>query len=75
MAENFDLVLEHLKAIRADIGGIKTELKELRARTASIEVRIAHLHSDMVTNLHSLDTLREDVDHIKIRLNLHDPEH
>ncbi len=42
-----NLLLEHLKAIRADIGTIKADLKENTTRLGRIEVAVAGLRRDI----------------------------
>ncbi|MDS4022156.1 MAG: hypothetical protein RKR03_16900 [Candidatus Competibacter sp.] len=38
MADNVEnLILEHLRAIRADIGGIKDDVREIKQRLTSLE--------------------------------------
>jgi hypothetical protein len=44
--EPFDLVLEHLKAIRGDIAEIRAEQREQRGRIGAIERTLAHLERD-----------------------------
>lgn len=44
MADNIEnLILEHLRAIRSDIGGIKDDVREIKQRLTSLEAAIAGL--------------------------------
>ena len=47
MTDNIEnLILEHLRAIRADIGGIKDDVREIKQRLTSLEVAVAGLRRD-----------------------------
>ena len=37
------MILEHLRAIRADIGGIKGDVREIKQRLTSLEAAVAPL--------------------------------
>ena len=44
MTDNIEnLILEHLRAIRADVGQIKDDLATVKQRLTSVETQIAHL--------------------------------
>ncbi|MEI2771451.1 MAG: hypothetical protein V9G98_12160 [Candidatus Competibacter sp.] len=44
MADNIEnLILEHLRAIRSDIGGIKDDVREIKQRLTSLEAAVAGL--------------------------------
>jgi hypothetical protein len=47
VTENIEnLILEHLRAIRADIGGIKEDTREIKQRLTSLESAVAGLKRD-----------------------------
>lgn len=47
MVDNVEnLILEHLRAIRADIGGIKDDVREIKQRLTSLEAAVAGLRRD-----------------------------
>jgi hypothetical protein len=47
MTDNVEnLILEHLWAIRADIGGIKDDVREIKQRLTSLEAAVAGLRRD-----------------------------
>jgi hypothetical protein len=50
-----NLILEHLRAIRTDLAGLKEDLREIKSRMASLESGIANLRRD---NTHSQATER-----------------
>jgi hypothetical protein len=60
-----NIVLQHLRAIRGDIGEIKTQVKELRHRLGLLEIGYATVQS-------RLDHIGGDIAQIKRRLDLVD---
>ncbi|MCB1768314.1 MAG: hypothetical protein KDJ31_01240 [Candidatus Competibacteraceae bacterium] len=78
MADNVEnLILEHLRAIRADIGGIKDDVREIKHRLTSLEAAVAsirrdnaNLYGDMVDQHARYDRLAERIERIEHRLNL-----
>ena len=47
MTDNVEnLILEHLRAIRADIGGIKDDVRDIKQRLTSLEAAVAGLRRD-----------------------------
>lgn len=50
MTDNVEnLILEHLRAIRADIDGIKGDVREIKQRLTSLEAAVAGLRRDNAT--------------------------
>ena len=80
MPENIDnLVLENLRAIRADIAAVKEDTREIKARLAVVESGVAGLRRDngdfasSIAAQHlSYDRLTDRVERIEQRLNLAD---
>lgn len=78
MTENIEnLILEHLKALRAEVAAIKADTTELRTRIGQIEVAIAGLrrdfaHADENTAILSvrMDRLIERMERIEHRLEI-----
>lgn len=76
--ENVDnLMLEHLKAIRADISSIKADLKENTTRLGRIEVGVAGLRRDIAHNEEAtaeqsirIDRMAERIERIERRLEI-----
>jgi uncharacterized coiled-coil protein SlyX len=71
------LLLEHLKAIRADTAGMRVELKEIKSRLSTVEIGIAGIRSDLAHNFAdyarqqaTLDALTERIERIERRLDL-----
>lgn len=74
-----NLILEHLRAIRTDIGGIKDDVREIKQRLTSLEAAVAglrrdnaNLYGDMVDQHARYDRLTERVERIEHRLDLRD---
>jgi len=66
------LVLEHLRAIRADTTDIKSEIRDIKARIASIESYIATLHGDQIRTSIKMDELAQRVERLEKRVGLLD---
>lgn len=64
MADETDnLVPEHLRAIRAELGDLKTDMGEVRERLGLLEGQYAAVSR-------RLDRIAGDIEHIKRRLDL-----
>ncbi len=78
MADNIEnLILEHLRAIRTDIGGIKEDMREIKQRLTSLEAAVvglrrdnANLYGDVIDQQARYDRLVERVERIERRLDL-----
>jgi hypothetical protein len=77
--EPIDLVLEHLRAIRADVHEVKTALSEHGHRLSRIELSVAGLRREQASDAENvaylgarIDKLGEEIDRIKRRLELID---
>lgn len=74
-----NLILEHLRGIRADIGGIKDDVREIKQRLTSLEAAVvglrrdnANLYGDVIDQQARYDRLAERVERIERRLDLAD---
>ncbi len=67
-----DLVLEHLRVIRAEITAVREDGRETKARQASVEDMFSFLVSAITRMQHSLDRLADRVERIEKRLGLID---
>jgi archaellum component FlaC len=65
-----NIVLEHLRAIRADVGDVKSDLRDVKARLASIESYIATLHGDQARTGSKLDDIVQRVERLEKRTGL-----
>ena len=70
-----NLVLEHLRALRADINEVKAGNRDIRARLSSIEGYIAAMHGDHARTSATVDNLIQRIERIETRLGLVDPIH
>ena len=78
MTDNVEnLILEHLRAIRADISGIKDDVREIKQRLTSLEAAVAglrrdnaNLYGDMADHHTRYDRLAERMERIERRLDL-----
>lgn len=66
------LMLEHLKAIRADMTWIKAELQDLKEGQISFREQLHALHGDLLRQERSIAALQLDVGRVKARLTLVD---
>lgn len=80
MTDTFEnLILEHLRAIRADIGAIREDVREVKARLTSLEIAVAGLRRDQAWSFGEIaeqnarhDRLTDRVERIERRLDLLD---
>ena len=80
MTENVEnLVLEHLRAIRADVSGIKDDVREIKHRLTSLEGAVAGIKRDQAASYADTadqharyDRLAERVERIERRLEIQD---
>jgi hypothetical protein len=73
MAETTDnLILEHLRSLRTDNVEMKSTLRDVKARLASIESYIATLHGDQTHASVSLDELADRVNRLEVRTGISD---
>jgi hypothetical protein len=68
--ENPNLVLEHLRAIRAEMGEIRQEQREQRIPLSGIERGIVNLLSEITEMGLRLDRMHDRIDRIERRLDL-----
>jgi hypothetical protein len=65
-----NIVLEHLRAIRADTLDLKGDLRDVKARLASIESYIATLHTDQTRTGIRLDDVVSRIERLEKRTGL-----
>ena len=61
-------ILEHLRAIRADVGTLKDDNVFIKARMSSIEHQMAGVHADFATINSRMDSVEKRLDRIEKRL-------
>ncbi len=73
MTENTEnLVLEHLRAIRGDIGEVKDRLTQVELNTAMLGQQLGALTTAVYSGKNETQDLRRRVERIEQRLNLSD---
>jgi ribosomal silencing factor RsfS len=78
MADNIDnIIIEHLKAIRAEIADVKNDTADIKQRLHSIDTSVidlrrndVHIYEDSARQQISLDKLLERIKRIEKRLEL-----
>lgn len=70
---NANLVLEHLRLIRGDLGEIKANVRELQTRMGGVGTGLAHLHRLIAERSVRIDRLAGRVERIGTRLELVSP--
>lgn len=74
-ADTENLVLEHLRAIRATLGEHSNELTGIRLEISAIGQQLAGLTAAVYSGKSELDSLKRRVERIERRLELTDPAH
>jgi len=67
-----NLVLEHLRAIRADISNLNSGMRDVRSRLSSIESYIATIHGDQTRTGLTIDDLVARIERLEKRSGLID---
>ena len=74
-ADTENLVLEHLRAIRATLGEHGNELAGIRLEISAMGQQLAGLTAAVYSGKSELDSLKRRVERIERRLELTDPAH
>ncbi len=74
-ADTENLVLEHLRAIRATLGEHSNELAGIRLEISAMGQQLAGLTAAVYSGKSELDSLKRRVERIERRLELTDPAH
>ena len=79
MTDVENLVLEHLRAIRSDVGVLREDMREVKLRLNELQASTVGLRRDQALDAEAsahlqaqFDRLREEVERIKRRLDLAD---
>jgi len=67
-----NLVLDHLRAIRADTAELKGNVRDVKALLASIESYIATLHGDQARSNISIDEIMIRIERLEARTGIVD---
>jgi len=74
-AEIDSLVLEHLRAIRADIADLKREVSGNSVQLSALGQQVAGLSVAVYGGKSDMDEVKRRIDRIERRLELNDPHH
>lgn len=66
------LILGHLKAIRGDVGAIKSDVHDIKTRLLGVESHQAAFYTDIIGQRSKLQEMDERLQHIENRLDLKD---
>jgi predicted nuclease with TOPRIM domain len=67
-----NIVLEHLRVIRADVSDVREDMREVKQRLTSLGVSAANLHGDFAGQSTRIDRLESRLERIENRLDLRD---
>jgi hypothetical protein len=78
MTDNMEnIIIEHLRAIRGDVGSVGADVSEIKSRLTSIDERLtlvekgtANIHGDMALLQLRLDRQGDRIERIEKRLDL-----
>jgi hypothetical protein len=71
--EATNLIVEHLRAIRGDIGAVREDVRQLKGRMTAVETVVAALVTSNTMLQHSVDRLTDRIECIERRFDLVDP--
>jgi hypothetical protein len=72
MAEFQDLTLEHLRAIRTDVGELRTDTRDIKAQLTVIRAYIADQHTEQSLLNSRLAAAELKIERLEHRLSLRD---
>jgi hypothetical protein len=67
-----NLVLEHLRALRAGVDELRTDVRDMKGRLTSLAMSVASLHGDFAGQSGRIDRLEVRLERIENRLSLRD---
>ena len=72
MADNVtnELLLEHLKATRAELSGLREDMSDLKRRMSSLELAVSQIHGDFAGQSMRIDRVELRLSRIDDRLQL-----
>lgn len=68
-----NLILEHLRAIRLQLGRIEADVADIKGRMTTMEVTTAHLMANDAGQSGRMDRLEQRLVRVELRLELRDP--
>ena len=70
MAELDNIVLEHLRHIRAAVDGLRDDMREVKQRIGSLETEVAQVNLKLAEVSNRVDRLANRIERIEKRLDL-----
>lgn len=67
-----EIILEHLRAVRADVSGIKDDVRNIKGTITNLRTEVNALRGDILRQERAIAGLEVDMDRIKTRLDLVD---
>jgi predicted nucleic acid-binding Zn-ribbon protein len=67
-----EIILEHLRAIRTDVGDLKQGQRDLKAEMISLRQQLHTIQGEALRREETIAAIQFDVDRIKARLDLSD---
>jgi predicted nuclease with TOPRIM domain len=67
-----NLVLEHLRALRAGVDELRVDMRDVKGRLTSLEISVANLHGDFAGQSGRIDRVEHRLERIEQRLDLRD---
>ena len=74
MTQPSEIILDLLRAIRSDISVIKSDMRDIKARFASLESYTATLHGDQVRSTAKLEDLSDRIGRLEARAGIIDEQ-
>lgn len=68
----YEIILEHLRAIRADLGDVKQDVRELRSGVNSLRQEVNAMRGDLLRQERAIAAVEVEIDRINVRLGLSD---
>lgn len=70
--EPHEIILDHLRVIRASVAALKDDNIEIKASLNSLRVEVNALRNDILRQERAIAAVEVDVDRIKVRLDIAD---
>ena len=65
-----NLILDLLRSIRSDVGGLREDMRDVKRRLSSLEMAVSQVHGDFSGQSMRIDRLEHRLERIEHRLDL-----
>jgi len=72
---NDNIVLEHLRHIRATVDRSAEDLRDVKFRVGQLETKVFQSEGTLMQLVHRMDRFDERLTRVEMRLGLHDAQH